>query len=120
MSVKATETVGRKVLVMTAGGLNPSIVVQHLVRSGLDVEVILEQPEGKGEITRRRAKRLGWIKALGQLGTMMAARACDAWPTAVSQNWFKDMALTGACPTPSRSIQSPRSTHRKRQRSSMN
>lgn len=75
MSGKATENAGRKVLVMTAGGLNPSIVVQHLVRSGLDVEVILEQPEGKGEITRRRAKRLGWINALGQLGTMIAARA---------------------------------------------
>lgn len=59
---------------MTAGGLNPSIVVQHLVRAGTDVDVILEQPEGKGEITRRRARRLGWINALGQLGTMIAAR----------------------------------------------
>lgn len=74
MSVNAAETAGRKVLVMTAGGLNPSIVVQHLVRAGLDVDVILEHPEGKGEITRRRARRLGWINALGQLGTMIAAR----------------------------------------------
>ncbi|THV25130.1 formyltransferase family protein [Peteryoungia ipomoeae] len=63
------------VVVMTAGGLNPSIVVQHLVRAGIDVRVILENPESKGEIVRRRARRLGWINALGQLGTMIAARA---------------------------------------------
>ncbi|MBC2773400.1 formyl transferase [Rhizobium sp. AQ_MP] len=65
----------RKVVVMTAGGLNPTIVIQHLARSGMDVEVILEEAESKGEIVRRRARRLGWINALGQLGTMIAARA---------------------------------------------
>lgn len=59
---------------MTAGGLNPSIVVQHLIQSGMDVQVILENPESKGEIVRRRARRLGCINALGQLGTMIAAR----------------------------------------------
>jgi methionyl-tRNA formyltransferase len=40
----------------------------------MDVHVLLENPEGKGEITRRRARKLGWIAALGQLGTMIAAR----------------------------------------------
>ena len=64
----------RPVVVMTAGGLNPTIVVQHLVRSGLEVQLVLENPEGKGEITRRRARKLGWIAALGQLATMVAAR----------------------------------------------
>ena len=74
MTENRAETIRRPVLVMTAGGLNPTIVVQHLVKGGFDVEVILENPEGKGEITRRRARRLGWIDALGQLGTMIAAR----------------------------------------------
>ena len=64
----------RPVVVMTAGGLNPTIVVQHLAASGFDIHIILEQPEGKGEITRRRAKKLGLINAVGQLGTMIAAR----------------------------------------------
>ncbi len=59
---------------MTAGGLNPTVVVQHLAKTGFDVHVLLENPEGKGEITRRRARKLGWINALGQLGTMIAAR----------------------------------------------
>lgn len=63
------------VVVMTAGGLNPTIVVQHLVRAGMDIHVLLENPESKGEIVKRRAKKLGWINALGQLGTMIAARA---------------------------------------------
>lgn len=75
MSQKIPETARRRVVVMTAGGLNPTIVVQHLARSGFDMHVILENPEGKGEIVRRRARRLGLVNALGQLGTMMAARA---------------------------------------------
>lgn len=64
----------RQVVVLTAGGLNPTVVVQHLAKTGFDVHVLLENPEGKGEITRRRARKLGWINALGQLGTMIAAR----------------------------------------------
>jgi Formyl transferase len=64
----------RPVILMTSGGLNPTLVAADLARRGFNIQVVLEQPEGKGEITRRRAKRLGWINALGQLGTMIAAR----------------------------------------------
>jgi hypothetical protein len=74
MQASAVDPSRRPVVVMTAGGLNPTLVVQHLVKDGFDVHVLLENPEGKGEITRRRAKKLGWINAFGQLGTMMAAR----------------------------------------------
>ena len=74
MSEARVEELRRPVVVMTAGGLNPTIVVQHLARCGLNVHVLLENPEGKGEITRRRARKLGWVSALGQLGTMIAAR----------------------------------------------
>jgi hypothetical protein len=72
-TVSAEHTRG-PVIVMTAGGLNPTLVVQHLVKCGFDVHVVLENAESKTEITRRRAKKLGWINALGQLGTMIAAR----------------------------------------------
>ncbi len=74
MSVIAANPTRRKVVVMTAGGLNPTIVIRHLATCGFDLAVILENPESKGEITRRRARRLGWINATGQLGTMIAAR----------------------------------------------
>ncbi|MFN7012219.1 MAG: formyl transferase [Allorhizobium sp.] len=62
------------VLVMTAGGPNPALVVNALRRHFFNVEVALEQPEPKWEITRRRARRFGWSQALGQLATMIAAR----------------------------------------------
>ena len=74
MSETGDSPTRRKVVVMTAGGLNPTVVIQHLATCGFDVAVILENPEGKGEITRRRARRLGWLNATGQLGTMIAAR----------------------------------------------
>ena len=74
MDTASSENNRSPVIVMTAGGLNPSIVTQHLARNGFDVQVILENPESKGEITRRRARRLGWINAFGQLGTMIVAR----------------------------------------------
>jgi hypothetical protein len=74
MTQTSSEYRRRPVIVMTAGGLNPTVVVQYLVKCGFDVQVILENPESKGDITRRRAKRLGWVNAVGQLGTMVAAR----------------------------------------------
>lgn len=64
----------RPVLLMTSGGLNPTLVAADLARRGFNIHVLLEQPEGKAEITRRRARKLGWTTALGQLGTMIAAR----------------------------------------------
>ncbi|EHS53535.1 hypothetical protein PDO_4153 [Rhizobium sp. PDO1-076] len=62
------------VVVMTAGGLNPTLVIQALAARNADIHVILEQPESKLDITRRRARRLGWVAAIGQLATMIAAR----------------------------------------------
>lgn len=68
------ETGSPTVMVMTAGGPNPAIVVNALAKRFPDLHVVLEQPESKWAITRRRAGRLGWIGALGQLATMIAAR----------------------------------------------
>ena len=75
MSPRASEQSRTPVIVMTAGGLNPTIVVNALVQRGHAVHVLLEQSESKAHITRRRARRLGWVTALGQLATMIAARA---------------------------------------------
>lgn len=62
------------VMVMTAGGANPALVINALARRFPSIHVVVEQPESKWAITRRRAARLGWIQALGQLATMIAAR----------------------------------------------
>lgn len=62
------------VMVMTAGGPNPAIVINALARRFPNLHVVREQPEGKWALTRRRARRVGWANALGQMGTMIAAR----------------------------------------------
>ena len=59
---------------MTAGGPNPWLVVNALAARFKDVQVVHEEPETKAEIFRRRARRFGHLQALGQLGTMIAAR----------------------------------------------
>ena len=71
---RSTEPSSATVMVMTAGGPNPAIVINALAGHYPNLHVVREQPESKGAITRRRARRLGWIAALGQMGTMIAAR----------------------------------------------
>lgn len=61
------------VLVMTAGGPNPWMVINAL-RSHFSVHVLLEEPESKQEIFQRRKKRLGAVQAFGQLATMAFAK----------------------------------------------
>lgn len=64
----------KRVVVMTAGGQNPTIVINALHARYPDLHVIEESPESKAEIWRRRARRLGVLQATGQLATMIAAR----------------------------------------------
>lgn len=71
---RSTEPSSATVMVMTAGGPNPAIVINALARHYPNLHVVREQPESKWAITRRRARLLGWFAALGQLGTMIAAR----------------------------------------------
>ncbi len=63
-----------RVVVVTAGGENPWIMINALSARFADVTVVEEQPESKGLFLRRRARRLGWPTALGQLATMVASR----------------------------------------------
>lgn len=63
-----------RIVVFTAGGLNPQVMINALSDRFADIHIIREMPESKGEIVKRRARRLGWINALGQLATMIASR----------------------------------------------
>lgn len=67
------ETVPR-VVVLTAGGANPQVMINALKKHWPDLHVIEERPESKAVILKRRARRLGWPAALGQLATMLASR----------------------------------------------
>lgn len=61
------------ILVMTAGGPNPWMVINALC-ARFSVHVLLEEGESKGEIFSRRKKRLGLWQAFGQLSMMAVAK----------------------------------------------
>ncbi len=63
-----------QVVVMTAGGTNPWAMINVLKKHWPDLQVIEEQPESKKLLLIRRAGRLGWPAAIGQLATMIASR----------------------------------------------
>lgn len=63
-----------RLVVLTAGGLNPQVMINALHRHFPNIAVIQESYESKSEVLRRRARRLGWPTALGQLGTMILSR----------------------------------------------
>lgn len=62
------------VAVLTQGGPNPEILVNALKAHFPNLVVIVEEPESKALFVHRRAKKLGWLQALGQLATMIASR----------------------------------------------
>lgn len=65
---------GSSIVIMTADGANPAIVINALAKVWPDLSVVVEAPESKLEIWRRRARRLGPVAATGQLATMIAGR----------------------------------------------
>jgi hypothetical protein len=63
-----------KLVVLTAGGPNPQVMINVLAAGFPNLQVIQEDYEGKGTLLKRRARRLGWLTALGQLTTMVVSR----------------------------------------------
>ncbi|CUX13398.1 conserved hypothetical protein [Agrobacterium fabrum str. J-07] len=66
--------INNRLLVMTAGGANPNVMINALAARFPDIHVFMEQPESKLAILKRRARRLGWFAAAGQMATMVASR----------------------------------------------
>ncbi|WP_438753524.1 formyl transferase [Pararhizobium sp. O133] len=64
----------KTILVVTAGGRNPQILINAVAARFGDVAVLQEQPESKAIFVKRRARKLGWMTAIGQLATMVASR----------------------------------------------
>ncbi|MCO5730201.1 formyl transferase [Rhizobium sp. SSA_523] len=63
-----------RLLVLTAGGPNPQVMINALAAHFPNLAVIEEDYEPKSAILRRRARRLGLAVALGQLATMVVSR----------------------------------------------
>ncbi|WP_429930331.1 formyl transferase [Agrobacterium vitis] len=100
------------ILVMTAGGPNPWMVVNALQARFGRVHVLLEEQESKAEIFRRRQRRVGTITALGQLATMAAGkfmrRAAQKRSQSICQDFSANPRFDPQIPvTTVRSINSP-------------
>lgn len=71
---RMSSTASGRVVVVTAGGDNPNIMINALAGRFADVVVLQEQPEPKALFLKRRARKFGWLTALGQLATMILSR----------------------------------------------
>lgn len=70
----ALNTDQRPIVVVTEGGPHIWAIVNALAERLGPVSVILETPESKKQLLLGRARRQGWISAIGQLGTMVLTR----------------------------------------------
>ncbi|TIT80259.1 MAG: formyl transferase [Mesorhizobium sp.] len=70
----ALESSPRPIVVVTEGGPHIWAIVNALADRAGPVSVILETPESKKRLLLGRARRQGWISAIGQLGTMVLTR----------------------------------------------
>ena len=64
----------RPIVVVTEGGPHIWAIVNAIADKLGPVRVILESPESKRQLLLKRARRQGWISAMGQLGTMVLTR----------------------------------------------
>ncbi|TWF54255.1 formyl transferase [Neorhizobium alkalisoli] len=84
-----------RIVVMTAGGTNPHVMINALARHFPDLHVIEEQPESKMTLLKRRARRFGWFTALGQLATMIASRLGKGVAAKRSEEIIREHGLSG-------------------------
>ncbi|TIL77623.1 MAG: formyl transferase [Mesorhizobium sp.] len=64
----------RPIVVVTEGGPHIWAIVNAIADRLGPVSVIVETPESKKQLLLGRARRQGWISAIGQLGTMVLTR----------------------------------------------
>ncbi|RRH95785.1 formyl transferase [Mesorhizobium tamadayense] len=70
----ASESSPRQIVVVTEGGPHIWAILNVIADRVGPVSVILETPESKKRLLLGRARRQGWISAIGQLGTMVLTR----------------------------------------------
>ncbi len=69
-----SESNARPIVVVTEGGPHIWAIVNAIADRVGPVSVILESPESKKRLLVGRARRQGWVSAIGQLGTMVLTR----------------------------------------------
>jgi methionyl-tRNA formyltransferase len=62
------------ICIVTAGGPYPWIIANAVIEQFGALDVILEQPEAMTTFLKRRARKVGWLSVVGQVGTMALSK----------------------------------------------
>ena len=57
----------KKVLLLAGPGYSTDIVANYLASRVADLTVVVERPQSRSEMARRRARRVGWLPVVGQV-----------------------------------------------------
>jgi methionyl-tRNA formyltransferase len=87
-----------RIVILTAGGLNPQVMINALSHQFSDIQVIFEQPESKWEILKRRRRHNGLVSAIGQMMTMIVSRLGKRVAQRRSEEIIKSYGLDASLP----------------------
>jgi folate-dependent phosphoribosylglycinamide formyltransferase PurN len=86
----------RRIVVLTATSGYSFVLINALAAVYPNLVVVQEQPESRWAITIRRARRLGWTEALGQLATMAASRVFKSLSQARQKEIYRQYDVSNA------------------------
>jgi len=93
----------KHVIVVTEGGPHIWAIVNVLADRFGKVTVVLEAPESKKALILRRARKLGFVSAIGQLGTMVLIRLGKRFFASRAQRIVREAKLDAA-PRPGQAV----------------
>ncbi|WP_442583354.1 formyl transferase [Mesorhizobium sp. ASY16-5R] len=97
----------RRIVVVTEGGRHVWGIVNAIAARFGPPTVILEQPESKWALLKRRARRQGWISVAGQIGTMLIIRTSKVLYARRLASLTAESGLDTTSPPPERIIAVP-------------
>ena len=97
----------RRIVVVTEGGRHIWGIVNAIAARFGPPTVILEQPEAKWALLKRRARRQGWVSVAGQIGTMLIIRTSKVLYARRLAGISAETGLDTTPPLPERTIEVP-------------
>ncbi|MDO9418722.1 formyl transferase [Pararhizobium sp.] len=84
------------VVVVTAGGQNPQVMINALKAQFSNLTVLLEDPESRAVFLKRRMRRLGIIQTAGQFATMTFSKFGKRFAARRAGEIIRDHGLSAA------------------------
>jgi folate-dependent phosphoribosylglycinamide formyltransferase PurN len=96
-----------RIVIVTEGGLHVWGIVNAIAARFGPPTVILERPESKWALLKRRARRQGWISVTGQIGTMLIIRTSKVLGARRLAQVTAETGFDATPPPPERIIEVP-------------